>query len=141
LPPPDLSGELSDAGYKPDRWGQDDGPELGPTLENYTVMGSIKRKVESQNFEGGKLTTTMGSIEVDLRRANMPPGRRSACIDVQVYLGSIKLRVPDTWRLVYRGDNVMGNVEDRTFPPVTAPDAPQLIITGSIVMGSLEFES
>jgi hypothetical protein len=35
----------------------------------------------------------------------------------------------------------MGNVEDKTFPPVTAPDAPQLIITGSVVMGSIEIES
>jgi hypothetical protein len=142
VPSSDFAGEPF-AGFeaKPDPWGRDESPEMGPMLENYTVMGSIKRKVESQNFQGGKLTSILGNIEIDLRRANMPQGRRSAGIEVHVYMGGIKLRVPETWRVVLKGDNVMGNVEDRTFPPVTSPDAPQLIITGSIVMGSIEIES
>jgi hypothetical protein len=120
---------------------EDNPTDSTPILENYTVMGSIRRKVESQNFQGGNLTAILGNIEIDLRKARMPEGRLSACIDAHAFMGGIKLRVPETWRLVLKGDNVMGNVEDKTFPPVTAPDAPQLIITGSVVMGSIEIES
>ena len=126
--------------FVPDSY-HDFAPDLNPLLDNYTVMGSINRKLESQNFQGGKLTCILGSIEVDLRRARMPEGAKSARLDANAVMGSIKLRVPESWRVVWTGDNVMGAFEDKTIPPNTGLAAPELIVSGSSVMGTIEIES
>jgi hypothetical protein len=112
-----------------------------PILHNYTVMGMIKRKVESQCFQGGSLTSIMGNIQIDLRRSNMPVGNPNARVEVNAIMGAVKLRVPESWRVVWAGDNVMGVHEDRTFPPIGGVYAPTLVLTGSNVMGKIEIES
>jgi hypothetical protein len=35
----------------------------------------------------------------------------------------------------------LGNIEDKTIPPNTGSSAPQLVITGSSVMGTVEIEN
>jgi Domain of unknown function (DUF5668)/Cell wall-active antibiotics response 4TMS YvqF len=122
-------------------WSQSADADNAPTLDNYTVMGSINRKIESQNFQGGKLTSILGSIEIDLRRAKMPEGKKTAYLNANAVMGAIKLRVPESWRVLWNGDNVMGAFEDKTIPPNTGTDAPQLVVTGSSVMGTIEIES
>ena len=117
------------------------GSETDPVLNDHTVMGHIKRSVQSQNFEGGRLTSILGNIEIDLRRAKLPEGRRTVEIEIEAILGHIALRVPDAWRVVWSGDNFLGNFEDRTIPPNTGTNAPELILTGSCTMGSIEVES
>jgi predicted membrane protein len=115
--------------------------DTDPVLNDHTVMGSIKRSVLSQNFEGGKLTSILGNIEIDLRRSKLSEGRRSVQIEIENILGHIALRVPDAWHVVWNGDNFLGNFEDRTIPPNNGLGAPELILTGSCTMGSIEVES
>jgi len=112
-----------------------------PVLSDHTLMGHIKRSVISQRFEGGRLTSILGNIEIDLRRAKMLEGRKSATIELEVIMGHIALRVPDAWRVIWTGDNLLGNFEDRTIPPNTGAEAPELVLTGACTMGSIEIES
>jgi hypothetical protein len=112
-----------------------------PVLSDHTIMGHIKRSVISQRFEGGRLTSILGNIEIDLRRAKMLEGRKSATIELEVIMGHVALRVPDAWRVIWTGDNLLGNFEDRTIPPNTGADAPELVLTGACTMGSIEIES
>jgi hypothetical protein len=123
-------------------------PATAPILEDddtllsgHTVMGNIQRKVESQNFRGGRLTCVMGNIQIDLRRANMPLGTKNSYLETNSVLGSIKLRVPESWRVVWNGENIMGNFHDKTIPPNTGAEAPQLVLSGNCTMGSIEVES
>lgn len=107
------------------------------------VMSSLKRRVESANFMGGELHNVMGNIEFDLRPAQLPPGARSATIDVECIMGATKIRVPESWRVSIQAEGIMGNVEDKTIPPRIdkRDEAPTLIITGSSVMGTVEVEN
>ncbi len=116
-------------------------PPTGPFLNDYTMMGNIKRRVESQDFQGGKLTCVMGNIEIDLRRARMPEGVKAAHIEVSAVMGRIGLRIPEAWRIIWMGENIMGNFEDKTIPPNFGPEAPQLTISGSCTMGEVEIEN
>jgi hypothetical protein len=115
--------------------------DMDPVLNDYTMMGHIKRRIESQSFQGGRLTSVMGSIEIDLRRARMPDGQRIAQLETNAMMGRIAVRVPDSWRVVWTGSNVMGSFEDKTIPPNTGTQAPQLIVSGDCTMGSIEIES
>jgi predicted membrane protein len=121
--------------------GPDKSSDTDPVLSDHTIMGHIKRSVQSQNFEGGKLTSILGNIEIDLRRAKMPEGRKTAQLELEVIMGHVALRVPDSWRVIWNGENMLGNFEDRTIPPNTGAAAPELIVSGSCTMGSIEIES
>jgi predicted membrane protein len=112
-------------------------------LNESTVMGSVKRRVESTNFLGGEIHTVLGNIEIDLRAAQLPTGARSATIEVECILGATTIRVPESWKVGVQAQGIMGNVEDKTIPPRAdkAESAPVLIVTGSCVMGQVELEN
>lgn len=124
-------------------WSKPSGPNAGPSpvLDNVAFMASIKRKVDGPDFQGGTLTTLLASIDLDLRRARMPEGRNSIVLDTNVIMGGIKLRIPETWRVSWNGLNIMANFEDRTIPPIAGNAAPELVITGYLLMGGIEVES
>jgi alkanesulfonate monooxygenase SsuD/methylene tetrahydromethanopterin reductase-like flavin-dependent oxidoreductase (luciferase family) len=64
-------------------------------------------------------------------------------VDANAAFGAIKLRVPETWRVVVHGDAVFGAFEDKTVPPRPGPgiDPPILIITGNAAFGAVEIEN
>ena len=115
--------------------------DASPSLNNFAFMASINRKVDNLGVQSGALTTLFGSIEVDLRQATMPLGRNIIFLDVNAIMGSIKLRIPSSWRVVWNGAAIMANFEDKTVPPISGMAAPQLILTGYSVMATVEVES
>ena len=97
--------------------------------------------MESTDFQGGKLESVFGSIDLNLRRAQISSPERSATLEVNAVFGSIELRVPETWRVVAHAAGVFGSVEDKTLANKTASfDGPTLFITGSAVFGSVEIK-
>jgi len=116
-------------------------PDTSPVVHNFALMASVNQRVESSNLRGGSLTSLLGSIEVDLRRSHFAEGSDSIVVDANAVLGSVKLRVPETWRVIWNGAQVMGNFQDKTVPPLAGSAAPQLILTGYIFMGTIEVES
>jgi predicted membrane protein len=110
-------------------------------VDDSTVMGSIKRKFDTQNFQGGSVSNFMGSVEIDLRRAQIGTATRSAELDVKVYFGAVKIRIPETWRLNLNGSSILGVFEDKTVPPNTGADAPVIVITGYSAFSAVEIEN
>ncbi len=109
-------------------------------INDYVVFGNLKRKLETDDFRGGDLTTIFGNIEIDLRRAFITPLARSAVINVTTVFGETKIRVPENWRVTVSGVSILGSFEDKTIPPNSGPDAPTLIVTGFSVFGSASIE-
>jgi hypothetical protein len=73
----------------------------------------------------------------------LPPGAKSATIEMECVMASIKIRVPESWRVNVLAQGVLGNIEDKTIPPRPdrTQDAPTLVLTGSSVMSSVELEN
>lgn len=114
-------------------------PPSADFVKEQIVFGNLKRKVETENFQGGKLESVFGSIELNLRRARINSPEKSATIEVNVVFGSVELRVPETWRVVASAASVFGSVEDKTLANKAASfEGPTLFITGSAVFASLE---
>jgi predicted membrane protein len=110
-------------------------------LKREVVFGSLKGKVESTNFQGGKLDSVFGSINLDFRRSQINSPERSANLEVNAVFGSVELRVPETWRVVAHAVSVFGSVEDKTLAnKVAGFDGPTLFITGAAVFGSVEIK-
>jgi predicted membrane protein len=112
------------------------------TLNDTALLGSLNRRFETANFRGGVLTALLGSVELDLRRAQISDPDKLVRIEVIAVLGSVKLRIPETWRLGLLGTPILGSYEDKTIPQARVDQATAtLTITGSCILGSVEIEN
>ncbi len=112
------------------------------TLNETAVLGPLNRRFETLNLRGGAITSLLGSIELDLRRAQIDNPAGSVTLEIVSIMGSVKLRIPETWRLGLFGTPILGSYEDKTIPRSRADQAiATLIITGSCIMGSIEIEN
>jgi predicted membrane protein len=107
-------------------------------LHDSAIFGSVKRKFETQNFQGGEALSVFGNVEVDVRRVQIPPGQNSVSLEANALFGAVKLRIPETWRVEIRGAAILGNYEDKTTPPRIGVETPTLIVTGYAIFGSVE---
>lgn len=109
-------------------------------LGDWAVFGSVKRKMDTPTFEGGEVACVFGSVEIDLRRASIPPEVRTVTVEAHAVFGEVKIRVAEGWKVSTTGVGVLGAFEDRTIPPVTPDDTPVLIVTGLAVFGAVSVE-
>jgi lia operon protein LiaF len=80
------------------------------------VFGDLQVKINSQNFEEGKINTTFGDIELDLSKLNIKSGQK--ILDIHGVFGDIKVSVPQNIEFsitasITAGDiKIMGNKVD-----------------------------
>jgi hypothetical protein len=114
--------------------------EFAKGFNDFTVMGSVKRRVETADYRGGGALSVLGSIELDLRHARMTEPAQTIFLEVSSILGAAKIRVPENWRVHLQGASILGTYEDKRIPPNVAADAPVLVITGFSFMSAVEIE-
>jgi predicted membrane protein len=102
------------------------------------VMSGSERVVTSQDFQGGKISTTLGGVEVDLRQATMKGDE--AVISVNILLGGVGIRVPETWRVVLHANAALGGISDTSRKPGDE-SAKRLVVRGSVTLGGLEIRN
>lgn len=123
------------------RWGRTGSGENVNLLGEVAVFGSVKRKLDTADFQGGEIHTLFGEVKIDLRRTGIASPQAPVTIDATAVFGAIKIRVPDTWRININGMGVLGAYEDKTIPPSQIAGAPLVNITGFSVFGSVEIEN
>jgi len=114
----------------------------GDTLREWATFGGVKRRLNTQNFQGGEMIAVFGGIEVDLREANIPPGKE-VVVDANATFGGIEMRVPYSWQVDMRGMGIFGGYEDKTVPPrpTEGVTPPRLVITGYAVFGGVSIKN
>lgn len=102
------------------------------------IFSSFKRRMVSQAFQGGDLTSIFGGFEVDLRQAAIQG--EPARLDVFIMFGGGELKVPDDWRVDVQASAIFGGIEDKTYSQGQAlrEGQPRLVITGMALFGGLE---
>lgn len=115
----------------------------GNILRENAAFSSVNRRVESTTFEGADLNATFGELKIDLRGATISTPNREAVIETNASFGAIKLRIPETWRVLVQGGAAFGAFEDRTVPPRPEPgiDPPTVIIRGNATFGAVEIDN
>jgi predicted membrane protein len=99
------------------------------------LLGGMKRRIESQNFRGGRVTAIMGGLELDFRGAGLDGGK--ATLDATAIMGAVDIFVPRDWRVVMHGTPILGGFDDK-HPAV--PDAEvkaTLYVKGAAIMGAV----
>jgi hypothetical protein len=105
-----------------------------------SVLGSAKRHGQWRVPETLKVVSVLGSAELDLREALLPPG----ITDVVVYgvLSEVRVIVPPGLAIESDGVGILADITniDRA-PRVEDPDAPLVRISGVSVLSELEIET
>jgi predicted membrane protein len=110
-------------------------------LSEWAVFGGTRRRVDSQDFQGGEAFAMFGGVEIDLRKAGST--RDEIIIEANALFGGIEVRVPETWSVTVRGSGVFGGYEDETMDGRVASDAkqPHLIVNGFAVFGGVNIKN
>lgn len=108
-------------------------------FQGTAIFGGFKRRLQSQNFQGGELTAIFGGFEGDLREAHLDGQAR---LDTFVLFGGGELLVPETWEVVIRATALFGSIEDKTRHqlPTDGQPRPTLVITGMALFGGVEIK-
>jgi len=116
---------------------------FGNRMQESVIFHSLNRRVETQQFEGGKVDAVFGSIELDLSGASISSPDRRAELDVNAVFGGVEITVPRTWKVVMKSVAVFGGCDDQTVPPRPEPglEPVTLVITGGAVFGGVEIRN
>jgi hypothetical protein len=108
-------------------------------VQGTAIFGGFKRRVLTQNFQGGEITAIFGGFEADLREAKLEGQVR---LDAFVLFGGGELLVPEDWDVVIRATALFGHIEDKTrhHLPTDGAPRPTLIITGQALFGAMEIK-
>ena len=110
-------------------------------LGEWAVFGGTRRRVNSQDFQGGEAFAMFGGVEIDLRQAATT--REEVVIEINAIFGGVEVRVPETWNVIVRGAGIFGGYEDETMDSRIAPDGkqPRLIVNGFAVFGGVAIKN
>ncbi len=101
----------------------------------HAVVGSQDRII-SGDFQNGSVNIVMGSGSLDLRDAQIVD--KPATLEVSVVMSEVKVRVPTEWNVRIANSATMGEAKDVRPSLPDNGDTPDLIVSGSVTMGSLQ---
>ena len=108
----------------------------------FAVMSESKRRYDGRPFEGAYMTGFMGGCVLDLRRSVIQPGETKV-VEVFGMMVGHEIKAPQEWTVKMDVLPIMAEIKDKRVPSVAPPPlgvaaAPQLVVRGSVVMGSVE---
>jgi predicted membrane protein len=110
------------------------------TFKEEHIFSGAKRRIETQEFEGGEALVIFGGIELDLRKASTK--REQVFIEANAIMGGIEIRVPETWHVTVRGTAIFGGYNDETIKSIGADTrTPELIVTGAAIFGGVNLKN
>ncbi len=107
-------------------------------LDALAIFSGLERRIDSQNFRGGKATALLGGIELDFSQVRLAEGKVS--LELTAILGGIDVRVPRHIRVELEGSPVLGGIEDRhLYSPGSGADQ-TLHIKAAAILGGIEIK-
>lgn len=103
-------------------------------LDVAVVLSGRELRVTGPRFEGGKVTVTLGGVDLDLREAVLPA--EGAELFLRATLGGIDVTLPAGWNVQVSGSAVLGGTDDDTLPAETG--APVLWVRTAATLGGID---
>jgi len=111
------------------------------SIDMLTIMGGGNRKITSDQFIGGKVTSIFGGSEIDLTGANLKDDE--CAIDVFTMFGGAEISVPRGWDVQVDVTSIFGGFDDKRGPvEQTGEEKPKvLLVKGFTIFGGGEVKS
>ncbi len=109
-------------------------------IDELNVFGGGDKTINSDNFQGGKITSVFGGSSIDLLNAKLAPGNN--VIDMFAVFGGSKLIVPSDWDVKLDVIAIFGGFSDKRRNMTTNSNKDRrLIIKGIAIFGGGEIKS
>jgi predicted membrane protein len=106
-------------------------------LDDVSVFGGGDRVINSQQFQGGKITHIFGGSKLDFSRAKLAPGKNN--LEVVMIFGGTKMILPESWDVKVEVTSVFGGFSDKRIRSIVVTDSDRsLHITGVNIFGGGE---
>ncbi|HMD38110.1 MAG TPA: DUF5668 domain-containing protein [Candidatus Acidoferrum sp.] len=106
------------------------------------VFSGCERRYSGKHFQGGRVTSVFGGVELDFSEADMDD---EAVLEISCVFGGVEIRVPETWYVESRSLPLFGALEDSTrqtkIDDSVGGKRKTLIVTGQIVFGGVEIRN
>jgi predicted membrane protein len=79
-------------------------------INENAIFSGTERRVDSNNFMGGKITAVFGSADIDLRNSKLAPGKQN--LDVFISFGGADIIVPKDWKVIINVTSIFGAFDD-----------------------------
>jgi hypothetical protein len=114
-----------------------------PGMNALAIFAGVERRVGGRGFRRGTVTAIFGGAEIDFRDADMDGNE--AFLEINTCCGGAEIRVPETWRVDYRGQSIFGGYSDKTRVMVSgdpnATTTKSLVISGTNLFGGVEVKN
>lgn len=104
---------------------------------NVAVLSERRIDVTTSDYRGGSATAFMGTLHLDLSRADITNG--PAILDVHTMWGAIEIIVPERWEVVGQVTPFMAGFEVKVRG--AADPSRRLIVRGGALMAGIEVKS
>lgn len=110
-------------------------------IDDLSIFGGSEQRLNSQNFQGGRITNIFGGSTIDLSEAKLAPGTHS--LEMLCIFGGSKMLVPSDWKLKIEVVSIFGGISDKR--KISAqPDSQsssELVLKGLVLFGGSDIKS
>lgn len=109
-------------------------------IDEVNIFGGSERILNSEFFEGGKITSIFGGSTVNLKNVKLKNGY--AEIEMTSIFGGSKLYVPENWNIRVEATSIFGGINDKRQLSVNDTiNTDTLVIKGTAIFGGGEIMS
>jgi hypothetical protein len=76
------------------------------------IFSGTKRRLDSENFNGGRITAIFGGADLDL--SNTKTKKKVIELDIAAVFGGVKIRVPKNWEIESEAVGILGGIDNKT---------------------------
>ena len=80
-------------------------------IDEVAILGGGRKVLNSTNFKGGKVTTVLGGVDIDLHECSLAEGTNF--IDLTTIFGGVDLIVPRDWKIIVNVTSIFGGFDDK----------------------------
>jgi hypothetical protein len=105
----------------------------------FTMFSGLNRRIESQQFRGGRASVIFGGIDLDFTGAELAEGK--ATVELTAILGGMDVRVPRNWKVEVDGNAILGGVDDEHKSEIKEDNPQKLYIRATAILGGIDIRN
>lgn len=115
-------------------WTSGEGQSDEDYYSRVLIFSGVGTKLTSSNFKGMDVVSIFGGGDIDVM--GVKTGKSEIDFELNAIFGGLKIKVPQSWRVVDEGTGILGGFDNKTTPPSKA--SVTVHVKGAAIFGGVE---